>query len=272
MSDGNIVSTDAALFISPHLDDVAFSCGGTLAKVLRAGRTAVVCTIFTASVGEPRGFALRCQTDKGIAPEIDYMALRRAEDSEFAHVIGGAELRHLGFREAPHRGYDSAAELFAGERTGDDVWGEIADGLKRLACEVNPRIVFAPQGLGNHVDHLQTIRAVLAAGVPAPVVWYRDTPYAIRDRDAAPASLVPAGLREVAVGIDEEIETKIAGSVAYGTQIDFQFGGAEAVRRKLLDFHRREAASDRSADGARFAERFLAPVITDVAFAVLTAS
>lgn len=262
----------SALFISPHLDDVAFSCGGTLAKVLRAGRTAIVCTIFTASVDAPRGFALRCQTDKGIVPGIDYMALRRAEDAEFARLIGGAELRHLDFREAPHRGYESAAELFAGERDGDDVWRGIADGLKRLAREVNPRIVFAPQGLGNHVDHLQTIRAVLAAGVPAPVIWYRDTPYAIRDRDAAPASLVPAGLREVAIGIDEEIETKIAGSIAYGTQIDFQFGGAEAVREKLFDFHRREAETDCLANDARFAERFLAPVDTDVAFTVLTAS
>ena len=254
------MSETFALFISPHLDDVAFSCGGTLAKLLRANRTAIVCTIFTASVDDPRGFALRCQTDKGLAPGIDYMLLRRAEDAEFARAIGGANLCHLAFREAPHRGYESAAELFAGERTDDEVWREIADELKRLARESNPRIVFAPQGLGNHVDHLQTIRAVCAADFRAPVVWYRDTPYAIRDADAAPAPLLPDDLSELAIGIDEVIDAKIDGCIAYTTQIGFQFGGAETLREKLFGFHRREAATNDLANGARFAERFLAPV------------
>lgn len=259
-TNGNILNEKFALFISPHLDDVAFSCGGTLAKLLRADRTAIVCTIFTASVDDPRGFALRCQTDKGLAPDIDYMLLRRAEDAEFARAIGGAELHHLTFREAPHRGYESAAELFAGERLDDKVWREIADELKSLARELNPQIVFAPQGLGNHVDHLQTIRAVRAAEFQVPVVWYRDTPYAIRDADAAPAPILPDDLNETAVGIDEEIEAKIEGCIAYTTQIGFQFGGADALREKLFGFHLREAATVRLADDARFAERFLAPV------------
>ena len=57
-----------ALFLSPHLDDVAFSCGGTLLRLTDDPRWRVVlCTVFTASVADPQGFALRCQTDKGIA-------------------------------------------------------------------------------------------------------------------------------------------------------------------------------------------------------------
>ena len=253
------MSETFALFISPHLDDVAFSCGGTLAKLLRANLTSVVCTIFTASVDDPRGFALRCQTDKGLASEIDYMLLRRAEEAEFAHVIGGAKLRHLAFREAPHRGYESAAELFAGERLDDEVWREIVEELKSLAGELNPRVVFAPQGLGNHVDHLQTIRAVRAANLNAPILWYRDTPYAIRDADAAPTPLLPDNLSQLALDIDEEIEAKIKGCIAYTTQIGFQFGGADALREKLFDFHRREAKKDGLVNNARLAERFLAP-------------
>ncbi len=71
-----------ALFLSPHLDDVAFSCGGTLLRLTDDPRWRVaLCTIFTASVPDPQGFALRCQTDKGIPAEVDYMALRRAEDA-----------------------------------------------------------------------------------------------------------------------------------------------------------------------------------------------
>ena len=70
-----------ALALSPHLDDAAFSCGGTLARLAGAGWRVVVATAFTATVPEPSGFALACQLDKGLAPEVDYMALRRDEDA-----------------------------------------------------------------------------------------------------------------------------------------------------------------------------------------------
>ncbi|WP_207955961.1 PIG-L deacetylase family protein [Rubrobacter marinus] len=77
-----------ALFVSPHLDDVAFSCGGALALLAREGWRTVLATVFTRSVPDPTGFALACQTDKGLPPEVDYMALRREEDREAARRLG----------------------------------------------------------------------------------------------------------------------------------------------------------------------------------------
>ena len=255
-----------ALFLSPHLDDAAFSCGGTLLRLTDDPRWRVaVCTIFTASVPAPQGFALRCQTDKGIPPEVDYMALRRTEDeahAAFAHVH---DTRHRGYREAPHRGYESPADLFAGVHDEDAVWEALGDDLARLDDEIQPDLVFAPQGLGNHVDHLQTIRAALAAWPVERIVWYRDTPYAIREPAARPAGLLrleedlfpcqvplsPAGLAR-----------KIAGCCLYASQIDFQFGGAAALGEKLATFHRREAGADSPA-AAVYAETFLGhPCVT----------
>ena len=55
-----------ALALSPHLDDAAFSCGGTLAALAAEGWEVAVATLFTASVEAPTGFALACQTDKGL--------------------------------------------------------------------------------------------------------------------------------------------------------------------------------------------------------------
>ena len=72
----------SALALSPHLDDAAFSCGGTLAALAAEGWEVVVATLFTASVEAPTGFALACQTDKGLPADADYMAIRRAEDAE----------------------------------------------------------------------------------------------------------------------------------------------------------------------------------------------
>ena len=235
-----------ALFISPHLDDVVFSCGGTLAALADRGWRTVLVTAFTATVLPVTGFALACQTDKGLGPEVDYMALRRAEDRDAADILGVADLRWLGLPEAPHRGYGSAPELFADLRDDDEIWRKLADELAALQAELRADQIFAPQGLGAHVDHRQTIRAVQEIAGRTPVAWYRDTPYAIRNPDARP--FVDA--RELgAVPIDETLDRKIRAACAYRSQIGFQFGGPEAVAASLADFATREG-------GERFAGKF----------------
>ena len=245
-----------ALFLSPHLDDVAFSCAGTLMRLQAIGWQTPLVTVFTASVPNPQGFALQCQTEKQIAAEVDYMALRRAEDDNFARIAGITNALHWDFREAPHRGYNSAPDLFAGIHSGDDIWESIAEHLWDIADKYKPDIVFAPQGLGNHVDHLQVICAVQSAELEEITAWYRDTPYALREPDAKPSELLPVGLVEVAVSLESNIlDRKIEGACAHASQIGFQFGGAKEVRLKLTEFHALEAERA-GMDG--YAERLLA--------------
>lgn len=226
-----------ALFISPHLDDVAFSCGGTLVKLAGENWRTILVTIFTKSVVNPTSFALACQTDKGLSAEVDYMKLRRAEDINFSRIANAAELFHLDFAEAPHRGYNSAPELFAGIKSGDEIWRDVGGELNRFQADR----IFAPQGIGNHVDHLQTIKAVLSLNRKTQVFWYRDTPYAIRNPKAAPTDLLPKNLIETASDVSQTIEQKIAGCAVYTTQINFQFGGAEKLKVDLQGFHQAEA-------------------------------
>ncbi len=232
-----------ALFLSPHLDDAAFSCAGSLLTLQAAGWDICHCTVFTASVPNPAGFALRCQTDKGIAPEVDYMALRRREDVRFAQMLGISDVRQWDFAEAPHRGYDSPAALFTGIRDGDEVWKPMAEALADLVSELDPLRVFAPQGLGSHADHLQLILAVRDTLADDLICWYRDTPYAIREPDAVPSALLPSELTEQTTLLSEDmLARKITGACAYESQIGFQFGGPAEAARKLREFHQAEAA------------------------------
>lgn len=252
-----------ALFISPHLDDVAFSCGGTFATLAQSGWQCVLLTVFTRSVPNPTGFALACQTDKGLGPEVDYLALRRAEDAAAAQHLGATAVRWLDLPEAPHRGYHSPAALFADPLPTDDI---VEDLVPLLAVELvssNPQLVFVPQGLGLHIDHRQVMQAIQVAVLPAvPILWYRDTPYIIRQPDAQPAPELPAGLVEVAMPLAAvALKTKVAAAQAYASQINFQFGGADQTRIKLAQL----AATEGLAAGLeQIAERFaVAPAHAD---------
>ena len=212
------------LAVSPHLDDALFSAGGTLAAVARAGWRVVVATCFTATVPDPRGFALACQLDKGMSAEVDYMALRRAEDVAACAAVGASAI-HLPFPEAPHRGYDSAPALFAGRRAGDGVEVLLAPALAALAERLAPERLLGPLGTGRHTDHL-VVRSSLE-GLGRPVEWWEDWPYADRsdppDRAGAVAHRLSA----------EDRAAKIAGCRAYASQLGFQFGGADAMAERL---------------------------------------
>ena len=223
-----------ALALSPHLDDAAFSAGGTLARLAFDGWRVVVATIFTASVPDPIGFGLACQLDKGLGPEVDYMALRRRED-EAATAALGAEHRWLPFREAPHRGYGSAAVLFGEPNPDDDVVREIVPTLRDLLGDTKPALILAPQAIGGHVDHVQLVAAIEAVTPDCPVLWWRDFPYVARE--ATPAEPLRDRMHrlpetQVRLGAGERVRKRDA-CRAYASQLGFQFGGREGLDARL---------------------------------------
>lgn len=213
------------LALSPHLDDAVFSCGATLARLADHGVHVALVTAFTRSVCDPGAFALACQTDKGLHPDSDYMAIRRAEDRAAADVLGIAEVIHLDLPEAPHRGYDSAAELFGAPREDDTIDRAARACLGELG---QPALVLAPRGLGGHVDHRRLIEAIPQHWASV-TVQYRDTPYAMRIATTAQ----DAADRPAAIAA--QLGRKLDACAAYATQLGFQFGGETAMRRALRE-------------------------------------
>lgn len=246
-----------ALAFSPHLDDAAFSGGGTLATLAAAGWRVVMATVFTGSVADPQGFALACQTDKGLGPEIDYMALRRAEDEVASSALGIAPPLHLGFREAPHRGYSSAPELFADLRQDDAIGGDLGSAFRKLVSEVKPDLILAPQGVGGHVDHIQVILALRALPLDRPVLWWRDFPYTVRSADPKEplresfALLAPFAMSFAPAAA----AAKRAACAAYASQLGYQFGGVGGLYDRLAQEGAMESFRLSGALPERFARR-----------------
>ena len=214
------------LAISPHLDDAAFSAGGLLAARAAAGWVVTVATCFTGNVARPTGFALACQLDKGLPADIDYMALRRAEDEAACCELGATPV-HLPFLEAPHRGYDSAPALFAGRREDDDVLDHLAPALAALIEAEQPDLVLGPLCLGDHVDHHVVRDALARAAGGREVLLWEDWPYADRKR---PVATAPALIEKLT---PDTRARRIAACAAYTTQLGYQFGGVEAMTRRI---------------------------------------
>ena len=250
---------NVALLVSPHLDDVAFSCGGIAARLARHNWRVVVATLFTRSVHPASGFALECQRDKGLPDDVDYMALRRAEDIAAMDELD-ADFVHLDFPEAPHRGYASVAALFGSLRD-DDPSSSIANELDKIVQQRNPTLVLGPQGCGGHVDHLLAIKAMRGLAPRATRGFYRDTPYVIRNREAEP--YVQANVRVTCPLDPEDLATKQRAACCYRSQIGFQFGGADEACVALASLAEREA------DGRGYAERLMGE--TDALLALLPA-
>ena len=241
VSVGAAFAVKTALALSPHFDDAAFSCGGLLAVLRDQGWRTVVATVFTQRVPDPQGFALACQSDKGLGPEVDYMALRQAEDLD-AMAYLDAEWRWLDFPEAPHRGYESAAALFGDVRADDDVWATITPVIAHLLAELSPDLVLSPSGMGGHVDHRQVIRAALSVVPPERHVFYRDTPYAIRN-PAGPRHVNVPELAAAHIDIAAGLERKVSAATAYVSQLGFQFGGPGPAGQALREFAWAEGGS-----------------------------
>ncbi len=244
------------LLLSPHLDDAVFSLGALAADLARRGQSVTTATVFTATVPNPTGFALRCQTDKGYAPEVDYMALRRSEDLAACALLG-VTAEHWGFAEAPHRGYGSPEALFAGMRAGDGAEVRLVDALaERIAAVLTERSVDTvayPVGAGNHVDHLLLIAAVERVRARFPDIrWLQwlDQPYAARQGGKGLALLARifdfaktvGGLAEVGAewcafdwsgGGDELLARKWRACAAYASQVGYQFYGAVGEERPV---------------------------------------
>lgn len=215
------------LAVSPHLDDAAFSAGGTLALRAREGWDVIVATVFTGNVARPEGFALACQLDKGLGPDIDYMALRREEDRNACATLGARPL-HLQLLEAPHRGYESAAALFAGRLADDRLGDALPAFLGGVISALDPDLIMGPLTLGDHIDHHQVRDALAVAAGDRLLLLWEDWPYADRPEVTRPDE--PA----LAVPLDGWARgRRMSASAAYTSQLGYQFGGVEALAARV---------------------------------------
>ena len=155
-----------AIFVSPHLDDAVFSCGGLMAKLLQEGAVLVL-NLFT-----------HYPSDLKIHGAV-LGAERYQEEADAARFLG-FESRNLGELDAPFRqsSYRQLGNLFRPPAQQD------MDGLPALRqklCDVLEKIdydhIYVPLGIGWHVDHVLTHLVFESLKDSKKLLYYEDAPY-----------------------------------------------------------------------------------------------
>jgi LmbE family N-acetylglucosaminyl deacetylase len=133
----------------------------------------------------------------------------------------------------------------------------IARKISRIASEQGPRgrvRVFAPLGVGGHVDHQIVFAAARRLGPRFGVLSYEDFPYVLRE-GALRSRLEELGLpvQPRVMLISDLIGVKIASIARYKSQLDTLFESSEAMPGTVRAYSQSVAGS---ATQAQYAERF----------------
>lgn len=190
----SINSPSSYIFLSPHPDDVALSCGGWVWQLAQAGEHVEIWTI---CAGDPpevplSPFAQELHTRWGAGREA--LATRREEDIISCTILG-AQHRHFNIGDCIYRRHPETGEaLYASE---EGIFSTVHPSEMALVSELTDKLrvginndcaqVICPLSLGGHIDHRLTRRA--AQQLNLPLWYYLDYPYVLHAANQIPTLL-----------------------------------------------------------------------------------
>lgn len=183
------MSQEHWIFLSPHFDDVALSCGGLVWYMVNQGAEVQIWTIMAGFPPDDNysPFAEQNQRNWGKSGQ-EAIQMRREEDISSCQILGAVH-RHFNWPDVIYRKQEdfrmpvvnNDEELFntAPEPSlVDDIVNKLSNAFPSEVALV------LPMGLGGHLDH----RAVVQAGEKLPQVdfYYADYPYILKSFDTPP--------------------------------------------------------------------------------------
>lgn len=242
------------VYLSPHLDDAALSCGGAIQLHLAADQPVLVVVICTATPPPEMQFsalATEFHASWKLSPA-EAVAARLAEE-RLAMERMAVDYIWVDRFDAIYRypqAYNSRETLFNQPAEGDPLLPDLRQLFTELAAALPMATFYSPLGVGSHVDHLQTYRAASEV-LGERLRYYEDYPYvqlagSLEQRQAQ----LGRPMVSHTAAIDGVLSAKIAAIAAYSSQLGELFGGTDAMARKVSAY----ANQIRPAD-AQYGER-----------------
>jgi LmbE family N-acetylglucosaminyl deacetylase len=239
------------IFLSSHLDDAVYACGGTLGVQVSSGLRPLVITVFA---GIPAAdttlspFAQEHHRRWGADPTKepgDIIEKRRQEDAAALDYLQ-ADYLWLDYPEAIYRGtpayYNNNNQLMATDVPSEDsgIDKHLAEVLLELQDRLPDAVWYAPLGIGHHVDHQIVCSAadrLVQRG--AKVYFYEDFPYVTR------AGALEHRLKELGtpfepnlVEMSEYLPARTEASKMYTSQVLNNFSSEEELEEIMSSYTR----------------------------------
>lgn len=228
-----------AIYLSPHLDDAALSCGGQIYQQTKSGKSVLIVSVTAGDPFTGKLSPLADELHERWQLSADAVAARRREDIAACEILG-ADYTHWDFLDCIYRRHPSSGQpLYATE---EQIFGllhpaemtlveRVADRVSRL-----PRhgVIYLPLTVGNHVDHQLLLLAVKSWQGMESSLYYEDFPY-VRTAGALAAVLGnKAEWRQQIVPLSPAaLEARIGAIACYRSQIEILFGGLGQLRQQV---------------------------------------
>lgn len=231
-----------AVFLSPHLDDAALSCGGQIASLTRAGRRVLIVTVMA---GDPptdaendyiRSLHARWELERNAT------AQRRAEDIAACAILSADSL-HWSIPDCIYRLHPANGQpLYLSD---NDIFGDVHPAEQPLVDEIANLLrllpphsqCYAPLTIGHHVDHLLVAEAARMV-YGDRLLFYEDYPYAqLPGKLAAVIGRPPVNWRPIVIPLVEmDLDTKIEAILAFRSQISTFFTDRADLERQVKGY------------------------------------
>ncbi len=234
------------IYLQPHFDDAALSCGGSIALQVATGQHVLIATVFGGIPQEDlplSPFARVLQQRTGLSTNSAEATRQRRQEDQAAAEVLGADVLFLDNLEALYRGspayYQSEEALFGPVNPSDLTLDEQ---LAQLFLDIHERAplaaLYAPLGIGHHVDHqLCCSAADRLAQRKINVKFYEDFPYVTQQ------GALEGRQRELSIAMEPEM-VEVSGTLRqreeaisrYTSQVPQLFGTEEKMLSSIRSY------------------------------------
>ncbi len=247
------------IYLSPHYDDAALSCGGTIRRQCQQGHAVLVITIGAAAPDPEKPlspFAKRIHAAMG--EPADLVSARLREDKASMACLG-ADAVWLDFHDAVYRGeaeeggwfYTRIAEIFGTIHPAEENRFEALTDAMRVHLKASTDAhIYAPLGVGGHVDHQHAHRAARALQTQGwSIAFYEDYPYVdpeyrlpFGEENTVTVASVLAKLQDLRVEArisrfsEADLLEKIESVRVYTSQVPMLFGDEATMAKRIRSY------------------------------------
>ncbi|HLI69348.1 MAG TPA: PIG-L family deacetylase [Ktedonobacteraceae bacterium] len=243
----DITTAHRHIFLSPHFDDVVYSCGGTLGVQVSVSLRPLVITVFAGmpSITTLSPYALDVHRKMGFGQDVQAAISTRRQEDAAAMELLGVDYLWLDYPDAIYRGtpayYTQDSQLIGGEVHPDDRWidEQLAETLVNLRKRLPDTVWYAPLGIGRHVDHQIVCSAAdRLTEMGARVHLYEDFPYVVRQSGALTERLEEFGyaLEPELVEMSEMLHLRQEAAAKYASQISVNFNDEANLFRTIATY------------------------------------